>query len=179
MKRERIVLVDREDTMYGCWIMEAEYASWYGKNIHQVYASGNGELVRHLCSNKHCINPMHLLRGSTFENYRDEVERQGWIVAIANSILIEANWPMIQNDLFGAVYQFARYKKAMEGNDSIWDEDTAKGYLEMRWKKLLKQKIKDKTLVTLDERTRNEQESNATILMSKLRYNRKITIVEI
>ena len=36
-----------------------------------------GEVARHTCSNRHCINPDHVLLGSYSDNNRDKLKDQG------------------------------------------------------------------------------------------------------
>lgn len=35
----------------------------------------DSEVVRHTCDNRRCINPEHLVKGTTLDNMRDKVER--------------------------------------------------------------------------------------------------------
>ena len=71
--KKRTVMVDKYDYISGCWWMNSPYAKFKGKAIYQTYAAGVGEYARHLCCDNHCINPMHLLRGTPKDNAQDEV----------------------------------------------------------------------------------------------------------
>ena len=73
-ERVRTILVDPYDFMAGCWLSPFKYMNFNGAFIHQIYAAGEGSLVRHLCCNNYCVNPMHLIRGENWENSQDEVE---------------------------------------------------------------------------------------------------------
>jgi len=42
---------------------------------HKVGEIPNGHVIRHKCDNKPCINPSHLLTGTSADNSRDAVER--------------------------------------------------------------------------------------------------------
>jgi hypothetical protein len=72
--------VKLNDGVIECWTANSDYVRINNRHLHIVNAVGRGELVRHLCGNKRCVNPLHLLRGSKMENYEDEEEKRAFIV---------------------------------------------------------------------------------------------------
>lgn len=52
--------------------------------VHRIVVDAQpGEVVRHLCDNPPCVNPNHLLRGTTRDNIQDAIDRNradpwGW-----------------------------------------------------------------------------------------------------
>lgn len=71
-EKKRVILIDDEDWMAGCWLSPYKYMRFNGRAVHQIYAAGEGCLARHLCCNYHCVNPMHLVRGSDWDNRHDQ-----------------------------------------------------------------------------------------------------------
>ena len=71
-RKHKYVIIDKHDWLAGCWIMPGKYPTIKGQSIHRTYAPGQGQVVRHLCCNNRCINPLHMLRGSQQENVDDE-----------------------------------------------------------------------------------------------------------
>ena len=69
--------MDIDAPFTGCWNLEVDRGS-LGKGIgdYRSWAAGDGKLVRHLCSNSRCINPLHLVRGYDKENGEDEVRKR-------------------------------------------------------------------------------------------------------
>lgn len=58
-----------------CWLADWKYLMVCGISLHKTWAiRGKGEIVRHLCSDSRCVNPLHLMRGDEFENADDELE---------------------------------------------------------------------------------------------------------
>lgn len=75
VSRERKMLfVARDWTTLNCWRFEGYYEMMEGERVHQKWAEGEGEIVRHLCGDGRCVNPLHLRKGSDVENARDEIE---------------------------------------------------------------------------------------------------------
>jgi hypothetical protein len=60
--------------LIGCWRFEKPYQKIDGRWIHIDWAVGEGEIVRHLCGESKCVNPLHLIRGTDIENAKDEIE---------------------------------------------------------------------------------------------------------
>ena len=69
---ERMYVV-RGNVIGDCWKFERVYAQISGEYIHKMFACGEGKVVRHLCMNNYCVNPLHLVKGTDIENARDEV----------------------------------------------------------------------------------------------------------
>jgi len=90
-KRKRMyVVVDKYDWLAGCWITPVKYPTINGESIHRMYAPGVGSVVRHLCCNKKCINPLHMIRGTQQENVDDE--RIKWLVCVENRSELNSYW---------------------------------------------------------------------------------------
>lgn len=87
------------DEKTGCWIWKGAVSNGYGvlyiegKKVlaHRVsyqmfkgsIAGGRGNLIRHACGNKLCVNPEHLLIGKHIDNIQDEKD---YIVGIEGKI---------------------------------------------------------------------------------------------
>ena len=69
----------------GCWVWhtsgkEAPYRRVYAKLIGAI---PDGALLRHLCDNRHCVNPNHLIPGTHRENNLDMLQRRRhWRLAL-------------------------------------------------------------------------------------------------
>lgn len=53
--------------------LRAHRVAW---EMHHAQPLGPGELVRHMCDNRVCVNPGHLVKGSHGDNNDDAVRRQ-------------------------------------------------------------------------------------------------------
>jgi len=84
--RRKEVTIDKDFPFTGCWELSVDYGS-LGRGIggYKKWATGYGELVRHLCSNKRCVNPLHLVRGTHAENVQDERVRRRQICEVLYS----------------------------------------------------------------------------------------------
>lgn len=71
---KKALIVFKVNTLLNCWRFENPYEKMYGLHLHQQWARGKGPIVRHLCSDGRCINQLHLVRGTDYENAMDEVE---------------------------------------------------------------------------------------------------------
>ena len=72
--QDRIVVMGDKYWIPMCWkFVHEKYPRLEGSYLHTQYAHGQGEVVRHLCSDSRCVNPLHLVRGSDVENARDEI----------------------------------------------------------------------------------------------------------
>lgn len=137
-RRHMYVAIDKVDWLAGCWITNVKYPSIKGESIHRTYAPGQGPVVRHLCCNNRCTNPLHMIRGSQQENMDDEVRKRD--VCSGNT---------------GELSDYWYYR--------IW----FKG-------RILNMLRKDNR----EDRDYNEAVSNASILMSKFKSDRYITVME-
>jgi hypothetical protein len=86
---KRLMAKVEKDTVSGCWNWTGATSHGYGaiqmwpkvQRAHRVayeYFVGPipiGKLLRHICDNKRCVNPAHLLPGTKSDNGRDSVER--------------------------------------------------------------------------------------------------------
>jgi hypothetical protein len=72
--QRKTLFIFKENTLVNCWRFEKAYERLGGLPLHQIYARGEGPVVRHLCSDNRCINPLHLVRGTDYENAKDEIE---------------------------------------------------------------------------------------------------------
>jgi len=86
-KKEKIVFVSRENELMSCWRFEERYARVDGTALHQKWARGEGPIVRHLCSDGRCVNPLHLVRGTDLENAMDEIEVRDFEIEKMEEIL--------------------------------------------------------------------------------------------
>ncbi len=71
---KKALIVFKVNTLLNCWRFENPYEKMYGLHLHQQWARGEGPIVRHLCSDNRCINLLHLVRGTDYENAMDEIE---------------------------------------------------------------------------------------------------------
>ncbi len=149
----KLVIIDREDTMSGCWLADSKYPKMDRKFVHQEFAAGYGEVVRHLCSNYRCINPMHLVRGSVAENNEDERDKRRFF-----SQLIEGG--------------------VLDKTDI--DNETTEIYLEGLWRIAFKKlMILGIHRTYLGDRIIKDQTIKAATLMYGLKFNRKIEVLEV
>jgi hypothetical protein len=73
-EKKKILFMFKVNGILNCWRFENPYEKLHGLHLHQQWASGEGPIVRHLCSDGRCINPLHLVRGTDYENAKDEIE---------------------------------------------------------------------------------------------------------
>jgi hypothetical protein len=78
------VYVNRDNVKIDCWRTEKAYLRLRGDEVslHKKWAYGEGEVARHLCGEKKCINPLHIVRGDEFENARDEIEVRDFMIEL-------------------------------------------------------------------------------------------------
>lgn len=77
MTVERTRTVFRENMFTRCWLDEREYP--FGGQIHRASNFDGMEVVRHLCDDKRCINPLHHRQGTYIENGYDRVLKTKFI----------------------------------------------------------------------------------------------------
>ena len=70
----KALFVFRDFDIINCWRFERYYEKIDGVSLYQSWARGEGPIVRHLCSDGRCINPLHLIRGTDLDNAKDEIE---------------------------------------------------------------------------------------------------------
>lgn len=90
---ERFLAKISKASIGDCWeftggISKSGYGAFWlnGKTVsaHKVsYLMFNGripndQLIRHICDNKKCVNPEHLILGTVSDNAKDAVERGRW-----------------------------------------------------------------------------------------------------
>lgn len=80
------VEINENNFVYDCWLSSESYLKIGKSPIHKYIASGEGEIVRHLCGNNRCINPNHLIKGNEFENADDEIEIRNFTVNLFKAI---------------------------------------------------------------------------------------------
>ncbi len=176
----KYVVVDKGEMEAGCWISDSKYPRMDKKYIHQTYATGKGEIVRHLCSNSYCINPMHLIRGSAGENNADEMLKNHFILIVARRATGPSKWVEkgVPDCIGSALMDYALWKS--KTYNEYCDVRTAKQYLEIEWRKTFKAMMIDGVYHRLlGERIIKEQITNAAILMARIKLKRGITIVEV
>jgi len=188
-QKQRILVLDKEDREFGCWVMENEYPILDGKYIYREYAAGEGIVSRHLCSIKNCINPRHLVRGSYSSNSVDEWNKKFSL----NKILVlkmdkeyyksEANKLHVYvedlENYIGINYElFAKWKRITTGE--YWDIDLVKAYAESVWKRVIMGMIRNNSYYEkFSEDIICEQGHLARKLMLLLQSRPNIVIVEV
>lgn len=87
----RIVFVSSDEFTTCCWrFVNERYPMLNGRYLHQEWvAVGEGEVVRHLCGDSRCVNPMHLRRGSDIENAYDEIKVRSFSIQMWSMMLKE------------------------------------------------------------------------------------------
>lgn len=69
----RVITLSRYDGFERCWVFMSKYPSINGTKIHLgVPGIEKYPLVRHLCCDNRCGNPLHLKGGTARENTNDE-----------------------------------------------------------------------------------------------------------
>jgi len=89
LSKVKILLLNKEYGIRGCWRFERSYQMIGGEYLHQKWAIGEGEVVRHLCGDNRCVNPLHIIRGSDIENAMDEIEIRKVAVRLLEELLNE------------------------------------------------------------------------------------------
>uniref|UniRef100_A0A6H2A2X5 Uncharacterized protein n=1 Tax=viral metagenome TaxID=1070528 RepID=A0A6H2A2X5_9ZZZZ len=77
---KKLLWVEKKNQMGSCWRFEFSYPVISGVTLHQAWAGGTGEVVRHLCGCSRCVNPLHLIRGNDIENAMDEIVVRDWSI---------------------------------------------------------------------------------------------------
>jgi len=137
----KYLTINKELGVRGCWRFEKGYQTIEGVTLHQVWASGEGEVVRHLCGESKCVNPLHLIRGSDIENAEDEIKIRDYSVKLLQTMIDENydNYPRdlamltlmprvsrIKKDLFSNMREVAAY--AREKYRKLYEEVAAETY---------------------------------------------------
>ena len=86
-ENSKLLFVFKESQLLNCWRFEKGYEKIDGNRVHQLWASGSGPIVRHLCSDGRCVNPLHIVRGEDIDNARDEIEVRDFENDLMMSIL--------------------------------------------------------------------------------------------
>ena len=81
--------INEELLIMGCWRFERRYQKLDGIYLHRQWAHGEGEIVRHLCGDSRCVNPLHLVKGSDVENAMDELTVRDFSIKILQKLLGE------------------------------------------------------------------------------------------
>lgn len=79
--------ITANDIHVGCWRLDTPYGKLDGYDLHKLWASGSGNIVRHLCSDSRCFNPIHLIKGTEFDNADDELELRDYVIEYMKSDL--------------------------------------------------------------------------------------------
>jgi len=97
---ERLKLfIDGDLLIKGCWRFEKSYQRLDGAFLHQQWASGKGEVVRHLCGDNRCVNPLHLVRGNEVDNAKDELAIRNFSVEVLQNLIGEVYNDKYPNEL--------------------------------------------------------------------------------
>ena len=73
----RVVTLAREDEFERCWLFRSKYPIIGSSRIHlAVPGIEKYPLVRHLCCDSRCGNPLHLKGGTARENSEDEMMKR-------------------------------------------------------------------------------------------------------
>lgn len=90
--------ISRNGTLLDCWRFEKSYCKLDGVYLHAEWATGEGEVVRHMCCDNKCVNPMHLVRGSDLENAMDEIYMRDYSVEFLSNMIGE-DYSKLEKDL--------------------------------------------------------------------------------
>lgn len=176
----RLLVVDRVNRDVGCWLADGKYPKMGKEKIHQKFAAGSGPVVRHLCSERNCINPMHLVRGTAAENNKDEDEKNIFMVEVANNAMKDFIHIVVfkPNDIESTILNFICWRLIVHKDN--WDREDVRMHLETYWKDEFKRRVLDGFYRRyLGLNIVGEQETSAYILMSWIERNRRITILEV
>lgn len=104
----RIVLYSK-DTADRCWLTDTKYrcirGPWPHGRIHMGCNFDDDEVVRHLCSEARCINPIHMKGGTHRENANDRMEKYYWTMAKASELIKKFGvWDDRIEDIVNAMY---------------------------------------------------------------------------
>lgn len=67
--------------LWDCWLADYKYLRVGDIVLCREWAIGEGDIVRHLCGDNRCVNPVHLKMGTDFENADDEIEVRDFTTA--------------------------------------------------------------------------------------------------
>lgn len=86
-KVHKFVMEHGKMMWFNCWLADRKYKMLDGFCMYQKWASGEGDVVRHLCGDARCVNPLHLRRGTDIENAQDEVDVRHFTIKAFEDIL--------------------------------------------------------------------------------------------
>ena len=103
---KKILFLFKDNQLLNCWRFEKYYEKVDGMKLHQLWArgvgpivGGEGPIVRHLCSEGRCVNPIHLVRGTDYENAKDEIEVRNFENGLMMDILNDRSMEEEDKDL--------------------------------------------------------------------------------
>lgn len=83
-RQPRTRTVFRENMFTRCWLDEREYP--FGGQIHKASNFDGMQVVRHLCDDKRCINPLHHRQGTQLENGNDRILKTDFLIEHSNRL---------------------------------------------------------------------------------------------
>jgi hypothetical protein len=95
----KLLFMSGEDTLYKCWRFEQRYQKLDGFYLHHKWAAGEGDVVRHLCGEGKCVNPLHLIRGTDIENAVDEIDVRDFAIDWMEKELDDYSLEGLENDI--------------------------------------------------------------------------------
>ena len=103
---KKILFLFKDNQLLNCWRFEKYYEKVDGMKLHQLWArgvgpivGGEGPIVRHLCSEGRCVNPIHLVRGSWHEYAKDEIKVRNFENELMMNILNDRSMEGEDKDL--------------------------------------------------------------------------------
>lgn len=133
--------------------------------IHREWANEDGEVVRHLCGDNRCVNPIHLIKGSDIENAMDEVEVEEFSNSLFEKKLGDYSLSGMER---GLKYKVLVLRMRLRFSERFRTLGDVKSYGREEYRKsVVKKMITDGTVV----------EESVISRLNELRMNREIDII--